>query len=129
MAIEKSALTTEIWANPVWPDRLPDSARMRVLYGAYADELVVRFDNARRRDVIVVPITTPADDYAGLMVDGDTGVVIGVHVYPLVAFAVQRHPAWRAATHPHPLPEVASLIVNDIKDLFDRYGIEDPNPD
>lgn len=129
MAIEKSALTPPAWANPVWPDRLPDAAMLRVLYGAFADELVVRFDNDRHLDAIVVPITTPRDDYAGLLVAGDTGAVIGVHVYPLVALAGLRHPTWRAAAEPEPTSETASRIVNDIRALFDRYGIDDPASD
>lgn len=129
MAIEKPVLKPPAWANPVWPDRLPDPARMSILYGAYADELVVRFDDKRYLDVIVVPITTPQRDYAGLMVAADSGDVIGVHVYPLVAMAVERHPAWQAATEPAAPPHVASRIVADIKRLFDRYGIDDPAND
>lgn len=129
MAVENPELIQPIWAHPVWPDRLPDAETMRILYGADADELVIRFDNARYRDVTVVLITTPTDDYAGLLVEGDRGAIIGVHVYPLVAFAVQRHPAWRAATEPNPTPEVATRIVNDVKHLFERYGIENPDPE
>jgi hypothetical protein len=126
MAIEKPTLTPPAWANPVWPHRLPDAAQMRNLYGSFADELVVRFDDKWYPDVVVVPITTPRRDYAGLMVASDSGDVIGVHVYPLVAKAVERHPAWRAAAEPAPAPQTASRIGADIKKLFDRYGIDDP---
>jgi len=117
------------WASPVWPDRLPDPAAMRLVYGSKADELVIRFSADRRGQTVVVPVTTPDHDYAGLLVSADTGAVVGVHVYPLAAFAVRRHPDWRAATEPNPPLEVASRIVNDIRALFDRYGIDDSEPD
>jgi hypothetical protein len=100
---------------------------MRILYGRVADELVVRFDSQRYPEPVVVPLTTPQYDYAGLIVDNDTGTVIGIHVYPLLAFAVKRHPAWRAAAAPDPAPEVATRIVGDIKSLFDAYGVEPPD--
>lgn len=38
------------------------------------------------------------------------------------------HIAWRAATEPDPPPEVATRLVADVKELFERYGIE-PEPD
>jgi hypothetical protein len=98
---------------------------MRVLYGALADELVMRFGSSRGHGEIVVPVTTPNVDYAGLLVAAESGAVLGVHVYPLLAFAIQRHPAWRAAADPIPGPEVANLIVTDIKGVFDRHGVED----
>jgi hypothetical protein len=111
------------WADPNWPDRLPDARTLRLVYGDFADELVVKLDDAIHEE-IVVPISTPGRDYAGLLVDIDSGAVFGVHVYPLAAYAVERHPAWLAATTPNPAPSVATLIVRDIKNLFDRYGIE-----
>jgi hypothetical protein len=80
----------------------------------------------RYRDVAVVLITTPKEDYAGLLVEGGQGAVIGIHVYPLVALAFERHPTWLAASEPNPPPEVASAIVNDIRQLFDRFGIGEP---
>jgi hypothetical protein len=126
MAVESHDLNQSLWDNPVWPDRLPDAKTMRLLYGAWADELVIRFDSNRYREVAVVYITTPKEDYAGMLVEGDLGAVIGVHVYPLVALAVERHPSWLAAAATNPPPEVAASIVNDIKRLFDRYGIADP---
>jgi hypothetical protein len=126
MAVERQELSQSPWDNPIWPDRLPDAETMRLLYGEFADELVIRFDSNRYSLVAVVLVTTPKEDYAGLLVEGDRGAVIGVHVYPLVAMAVERHPSWLAAAAPNPPPEVARGIVNDIRELFDRYGIGDP---
>ena len=45
-------------------------------------------------------------------------------VYPFATYAIERHPARSAAKNPNPDPSVAVRIVCDIKDLFDRYGIE-----
>jgi hypothetical protein len=97
---------------------------MRLLYSDYADELVIRFDEERHHVPVYVLIATPDYDYAAVKVDGATGDIVGILVYPLAAYAAKRHPAWRAATKPNPDPSVAARIVNDIKDLFDRYGIE-----
>jgi hypothetical protein len=130
MAMKRAETTLFPWDDPIWPERLPDSHSLRIVYGAIADELVVRFTAARHPDqVLVVPITTADRDDAGMLVAADSGSVLGVHVYPLAAFAVTRHPTWQAATDPDPSPEVANRIVNDVKDLFDRYGIDDPKPD
>ncbi len=126
MAVEKHELSRSPWENPIWPDCLPDAETMRLLYGEGADELVIRFDNNRYGIVATVLITTPEEDYAGMLVEGDHGAVIGIHVYPLVAMAVERHPSWLSAAAPDPPSEVASTIVNDIRQLFDRYGIDDP---
>jgi hypothetical protein len=100
---------------------------MRLLYGKIADELVVHIVDERYRFPVYVLIATPDYDYAAVEVDGLTGEVIGVMVYPLAAYAVERHPAWHAAAKPHPDPSVAARIVRDIKGHFDRYGIESGN--
>jgi hypothetical protein len=124
LAIRHTQLETCVYDNPIWPDRLPDANALRLLYGELADEMVVLFDAARHQDPAYVLIATPDYDYAAVKVDGATGEVVGVMVYPLAAYAIEKHPEWRAATKPNPDPAVASRIVNDIKDLFDRYGIE-----
>lgn len=117
------------WASPIWPDRLPVPEAMKVVYGAIADELVIRFSTDRRDDTVVVPVTTPDEDYAAVLVDFTSGSVAGVHVYPLLAFAIQVHPAWKPLAENNPPPEAVARIVTDIRELFDRYGIEDPDPD
>ena len=102
---------------------------MRILYGCIADELVVRFASDGGHGEIVVPVKTPNVDDAGLLVAAGTGAILGIHVYPLRAFAVQRHSARRAAAEPNPGTEGANLIVTDIEDLFDGYGVDDPDED
>lgn len=119
-----TAIDLTVLDNPTWPDRLPDASTMRLVYGKFADELVVHFVDERHRFPVYVPIATPDYDYAAVEVDGRTGEIIGVMVYPLAAYAVKWHPAWRAAAKPNPDLSVAARIVSDIKDLFDRYGIE-----
>jgi hypothetical protein len=124
LATPHTRLDPSVYDNPIWPDRLPRTNALRLLYGEFADELVVLFDEKRHQDPVYVLIATPDYDYAAIKVDGATGEVVGVMVYPLAAYAVERHPAWQAATEPNPDPAVAARIVSDIKDLFDRYGIE-----
>jgi hypothetical protein len=123
MALENRQLERPVWENPVWPDPLPDAEAMRILYGSFADELVIRFDDRRYSDATVALIDTPKDDYAGLVVELNAGAVIGIHVYPLVALAGEHHPSWRRAAEPNPPAEVATKIVSDIKLLYDRYGL------
>ena len=123
MAIQRSHVVGPERPNPVWPDRLSDPATMRLIYGEFADELVVLFDDRVYRDAFYAWVTTPENDYAAVKIDGSSGRVIGVMVYPLAAYAVTLHPAWTAATTPDPQPSVAERIVADIKQLFDRFGI------
>jgi hypothetical protein len=124
LAIQKPQLNLEVLDNPVWPDRLPGAEALQLVYGNEADELVVHFVNVRYRNPVYVLISTPDYEYTSVEVDGVTGEVIGVMVYPLAAYAVEKHPAWRAATKPNPDLSVAALIVSDIRNLFNRYGIE-----
>ncbi len=123
MAVEKHHLERAVWEDPVWPDPLPEASSMRILYGPYADELVIRFDDRRYFDATVALINTPDEDYAGLVVELDAGAVIGIHIYPLIALAVEHHPAWRRAAEPNPSADVATAIVSDIRRLYDRYGL------
>lgn len=126
MAIKRQEVTDPPWTSPVWPDLLPDPAGMKVVYGALADELVIRFSPDRTFNTVVVPVTTPDEDYAALLVAMDSGAVVGIHVYPLLAFAVQLHPAWRILAKKDPQPESVARIVADINELFGRYGVDDP---
>lgn len=126
MAMNKIVVDDPPWAFPVWPDRLPDPEAMKVVYGTIADELVVRFERGRRYDTVVVPITTPDEDYAGVLTDFSSGAVVGIHVYPLLAFAAQVHPLWKPLAEQDPPPEAIARIITDVKDLFNRYGVDDP---
>jgi hypothetical protein len=82
----------------------------------------VLFEEGRGREGYFDFIATPDRDYAAIKIDMDSGAVIGVLVYPLAAWAVKRHPAWRNALSPDPPPEIARRIVLDIQELYDRYG-------
>jgi hypothetical protein len=131
MAMKEPTKTETALENPHWPATLPDSG-MRVAYGKIPDELVVRFSPERYHDMVVVaPIATPDLDYAGMLVADDTSEVLGIHVYPLAAFAVKRHPSWRALMEAEPSAEAVLQIVKDIRALYERYGLDpdDENPD
>lgn len=128
MAMKQHAVRDPVWASPVWPDRMPLAQDMKVVYGAIADELVIRFHGNRHFDTVVVPVTTPAIDYAGVLTDFSSGAVVGIHVYPLLAFAIQRHPSWKPLAEPDPPSEVVLRIIEDVKQLFDRFGVDDPDP-
>lgn len=129
MAMKPNVIASPPWSSPIWPDRLPEATSMKVVYGVVADELVIRFWPDAPPNAVVVPVTTPAADYAGVMVDGTTGLVVGIHVYPLLAFAIQRHPAWKALAEANP-PETSIVqIVTDIRGLFTRFGVADPGED
>lgn len=126
MAIRQHSMHDPAWASPVWPDQLPNAEVMKVVYGPLADELVIRFYGNRHFDTVVVPITTPDVDYVGVLSDFATGAVVGIHVYPLLAFAIERHPFWKPLAQVDPPPDSVALVVEDIRKLFDRYGIADP---
>lgn len=125
MATQRTRVDPSVYDNPLWPERLPDARALRLVYGFDADEMVVLFDDVLHTNPAFVYVDTPDYEYAWLKVDGVTGDVIGIMVYPLVAHAVEFHPHWRAAALPNPSPEVAERIVRDIKALYDRYGIPD----
>jgi hypothetical protein len=128
MAIRRSTAPPPAWAAPAWPDPLPAASSMRAIYGAYADELVVRFPSELHHETIVVPIATPDVEYAGLLVAMSSGDVIGVHVYPLAAYGVKQHPEWERVTAEKPEPDSVAELVEDIRGLFDQYGIEPDDP-
>ena len=108
--------------SPIWPRALPDANRLHPAYGRFADEFVVLFGEDRHLEGYFDVIATPSLEYAAIKIDTMAGEVIGVLVYPLAAWAVKVHPAWRQAMAPYPSPAVARRIVLDIKDLYDRYG-------
>jgi hypothetical protein len=110
--------------QPNWPDDAPAHRVAVVGYNPYADELVVRFENAAGRFAIVEPIATPDDHYANVMADEATGDVIGVQIDRLRDVAVPHFPHWAAAaTEGDPPPEAIDRLVRDVRNLFDRYGV------
>jgi hypothetical protein len=123
MAMKQPIAEVEHEATPIWPSTMPDPTNMKVVYGADADELVVRFFPDRKYGLVVVdPIADP-HDYAALMVEYETKAVIGVHVYPLLAFAIAQHPSWSALAQIAPRPAAIAGIVADIRALYERHGL------
>ncbi|MGH2613916.1 MAG: hypothetical protein ACRDJC_01650 [Thermomicrobiales bacterium] len=124
MALSNPQITNQPWRTPVWPEKLPAAEFLRARYGPDADELTIRFPETAKRDIVVVWLATPKVEYAALMVHEHTGEVVGVQVDYLADYARMQHVAWQAAATSNPPLAVASRIVTDIKQLFDRYGIE-----
>jgi hypothetical protein len=123
MAVAKPEQVGGTWDYPVWPPTNPSADRLRLVYGSFADELVVLFEEGLGREGYFDFIATPDLDDAAIKIDMASGAVIGVLVYPLEAWAVERHPSWRNTLAPKPPPEIARRIVLDIKELCDRYGL------
>ena len=123
MAVVKPEQIGQVWDIPVWPQAVPNADRLRLVYGSIADELVVLFEDGRGSDGYFDFIDTPDLNYAAIKVDMVSGEVIGVLVYPLAAWAVEQHPAWKDAMTPNPPPAIARRIVLDIKDMHERYGL------
>ena len=70
MALKRRSRHAAAWESPTWPRALPDAASMDVAYGVLADELVIRFDPDQQFEMaVVMPVTTPDIDYAGLLVE------------------------------------------------------------
>ena len=114
--------------SPRWPDTLPAAETLHAAYGAEADELTIRFPNMPNRDIVVLWLETPPIEYAGLMVHEQTGMVVGVQIDYLTGYTQDIHPSWRAANEPNPHPAISASIVQDVRTLFDRYGISVPEP-
>ena len=129
MAVTQSIIEREAWNSPAWPARLPPAETLTVIYGELADELVIRFPSAPDRDIVIVHIDTPDIDYVGMLVRMDTGEVVGVHVNYLAIFAAAQHPTWESMTDRDPDPAAALQIVEDIRNLFERYGLESDDSD
>jgi hypothetical protein len=110
------------WMSPRWPAVLPAAESLRAVYGADADELTIRFPNTPERDIVVVWLATPRIEYAGLMVHEHSGAVVGVQVDYLEGYTQAVHPTWLAAGS-EPAPKVASAIVDDVKQLHERFGL------
>jgi hypothetical protein len=110
----------------IWPSQMPEPAGMKAVYGADADELVVRFFPDRTYGLVVVDPVADPHDYAALMVDDETQAVIGVQVYPLLAFAVEQHPGWAALAAEDPQLSAIADIVADIRALYERHGLAPP---
>lgn len=120
MAMRRIAPGIEPWAHPRWPGEAPDPARVVIAYGELADELVIGFDGPPGG--IVVPLASPAADVA-VLVDPETGVIVGAQVDNLRLMADSRCPGWRRLTEPSPPGAAIVSFVATVKALFGRYGV------
>jgi hypothetical protein len=63
----------------------------------------------------------------GLGPDGvDTGGVVGIHVYPLLAGAARHRPHWRRLAEPDPPAELVAAFGAGVRQLFERYWTPAP---
>jgi len=116
--------------RPRWPDAPFDLARSRLRYGAFADELVLFFSEEPVASY-VSGIDAPEHDDAAVLVglgpgDEDTGEVVGIHVYPLLAGAHRKPAHWRRLAEPDPPAELVAGFVAEVRDLFERYWSPPP---
>ena len=70
----------------------------------------------------MVWLATPRIEYAGLMVHDHSAAVVGVQVDYLEGYTQAVHPTGLAAGS-EPAPKVASAIVDDVKQLHERFGL------
>lgn len=133
MAIDAKMLAKQhvVWTTPVWPDELPTADAMRSAFNAPADELTISFGDDSWTGTLVPTeyVATPGVWYAGMLVRWDTGEVVGVQVDFVTDHALELHPAWRGVTTANPPSTIVRQVVNDIKLLFDRYGVASPDDD
>lgn len=129
------AVTPDVLAvpRPRWPSAALDPASMRVRYGAYADELVVSFDDrpvASFSDPIDAPEGSDTAILVGMDADGrSTDEVVGIHVFPLLEGPAKHRPAWRRLAEPDPPTELVARFVAEVRDLFERYWTPPPPPE
>jgi hypothetical protein len=124
MAVRKVSPTptAEPWTAPIWPNEPADEAGARVVYGPFADELVVRFAGTAGRPAVAVAIETPERDYVYALADEETGVVVGVQVDDLQTVASRLHPTWRRLAEPRPSSRAVTEFIAEVSALFRRYG-------
>ena len=117
-------------ARPRWPAQPFDPIRAYLDYDGYADEMVLYFDGAPS-PAVNDAIDTPSDSDTALLVglgpDGkDTGEVVGIHVYPLLAGAARKPAYWGRLAEPEPPAELIARFVAEVRDMFERYWTPAP---
>lgn len=122
MAVTRSDLSAGSWTRPRWPSAVPDPGRAVVAYNPLADELTVGIDGPPGG--IVVPLAGTAGGVA-VLVDQETGAVLGGQVDNLLYRAVDHYPSWRRLAEADPPLEVISRFLTDVRGLFDRFGVAD----
>jgi len=116
--------------RPRWPDQPFDPARAYLNYDVIADDLVLYFGSEPVAAVSDL-IDAPEGDDAAVLVglgpgDEDTGEVVGIHVYPLLAGAHRKPAHWRRLAEPDPPAELVAGFVAEVRDLFERYWSPPP---
>lgn len=108
---------------PWWPKGRTPLAVPPAKYGAYADELVVRFHDWSATPVATSFLNDPRHDYVGIIEKLDTGRIVGIQIDALEAAGVKDHPHWAALLQPIPSREAVAALVAEVRALFDRYGV------
>lgn len=129
MAMSMSVVDTNI--RPRWPSEPFDNAGAFLHFGEVADELLLFFSPEPVPSVSDPLVESPDGGETAVLIglgpdDEETGEVVGIHVYPLLAGPAQAHPAWRGLTEPDPDPEVVARFVTEVRELFDRYWTPAP---
>lgn len=125
-----STPSLDVVARPRWPVAPFDPPRAYLHDGTVADEFVLYFADQPIRSFSDLIDAPEGDDTAVLIGvdedDAETGEVVGVRVYPLLAGAARTHPAWRALADPNPAPEAVARFVAEVEALFARYWTPAP---
>jgi hypothetical protein len=118
--------------RPRWPTAPIDPTVVSVSYDAPADELILYF-GGRPVPSFTDQIDAPDGD-VHLLVNEETGDVVGIHVYPFLAGAVQWRPAWARVVWAVLAGEYGTIellqelpgFIAEVADLAARYGIDGP---
>lgn len=110
-------------AEPWWDEETVSLAEPPARYGAFADELVVRFLAWSSTPVETVPLAVPDQEYTGVIAESETGRVVGIQIDAREIAGVRDHPHWSALLRPDPPREAVAALVAEVHALFDRFGV------
>lgn len=120
---------------PLWPTTPIDPAGVDAHYDASADELTLYFSHEGKQiDWYSDPIDEPAGGHVAMMVEEETGRVVGIHGRPFLVGAVAKHPAWTKLTWGLLAGEYGAEMVGaalpdfiaEVQALAARYGADGP---
>lgn len=123
MAMIQPGVEAGSWTDPWWDARPTDLAEPPARYGAFADELVARFFEWSATPVETIFLAAPGREYIGVIVESDSGRVVGIQVDNLELAGVRDHPHWAALLHPEPSRDAVVTLISDVRALFDRFGV------